>query len=378
MISMKLPKKESDAMELGEDVARKQYGTRRDVDLNEFNPYPDFAWKVARPIVFEGYEHISQYFAETLLDFPIFFRDLPDTVDDPYYPSYAYTPVEGPDMGDFMKIYKNIEKIIEINFEKCKEYSQSCELWAEGMRSHATDACCGFTAPVFSVFLHEANKFDVDDIISKQKHIEISEKAVLYYREIVGYGKRNEEFSWNSRCQGWKNELMQNVNLLSFYYNPIMGFDGNMTCGTSHHFVVFIHAAKPEFSFIIDAWAGKGGRRGKWIRIMYTEHLNAVLNAISISTDERETNILINQYFAVPNSAIHPTMDLITKKMFVGNIALDHEESRIEHLHQVESERHRSAKSKSKSKSKGKGKGMNKSRKIKGKSKARKGKRSTR
>ena len=374
MISMKLPKKESDAMEIDEEDPKKQNGTRRDVDLNEFNPYSDFAWKVARPINFPGYEHISNYFSKTLLDFPIFFSDLPDTVEDPYYPSYVYTPVEGPDMSDFMKIYENIEKIIEINFETCKEYSQSCELWAKGTRSHATDSCCGFTASVFSVFLHEANKFDVNDIISKEKHTEISEKAVLYYREIVGYGKRDEEFSWNSRCQGWKNELMQNVNLLSFYYDTEKGKDGYMKCGTSHHFVVFIHTAKPEFSFIMDSWAGKGGRRGKWIRIMYTEHLNAVLNVISASNSKSETNILINQYFAVPNSATHPKMDLITKKMFVGNIPLDDEEFRIQQLHATEQAKHRS------SKSKGKGKGKNKSRKIKGKNKGRKvkGKRSTR
>jgi hypothetical protein len=384
-------------MEIGEEIPRRlikrEFGTRRDVNLIDFNPHPGFGWKIAQPIPFPGYEHISTYFTTTLLNFPIFFNDLPDTADDPYYPSYVYIPVEGPDMTHLIRIYDNIQNIIEKNFETCKEYSQSCELWPEGLRDHATDSCCGFTAPVFSVFIHEANKFNVNDEISEEKHNEIKEKAVLYYKELVGYGKADSEFSWNTRCQGWKNNLTLNVNLLSFFSGLTTGPDGNVTCSTYHHFVVFVSVIDPTYSFIMDAWAGTGGKRGKWIRIMMTDHLTEVLDAITKSKNKTETNILINQYFAVPNSAKYPSMNLIINKMYVGNISLDKEEHRIQNLYATERQKHSALVAKKKlgkgksKKVKGKSQKVKsqkvkskkgKSQKVKGKSQKGKGKRNTR
>ncbi len=53
---------------------------------------------------------------------------------------------------------------------------------------------------------------------------------------------------------------------------------------------------------IIDSWAGGGGQRGEWIRIMNFEDINSVLNELSTTTDIEHTNRLLNAYFIVPNS----------------------------------------------------------------------------
>ena len=304
------------------------------IDFNLANN--EYAWKIAQPVNFKRFEHRSNYYNRTLLDFPIFFKDLPDISEKLYYPSYKYVPFtfQMPDR-DVHNLFERIQTIIQTNYESCEDYSKSCELMNPQMRSHATSSCCGFTAPVFSVFLHEYTKFykqNAGKKMTEELRKVIREKAVLVYQKFLGYGKSPEEFSWNNRCQGWANKLYENVNLLSFFTPPTRGTDGHFKCSTYHHFVVYIAPQFKQYSFIIDAWAGNE-RRGKWVRIMMTDHLSAVLDVITKSTDEIETNILINQYFVVPNSVDGLDLDLIKKKVIVGNISLDLEDRMIQQLY---------------------------------------------
>ena len=83
--------------------------------LNDFNTTRGFAWKVAQPINFPGLEHISQYYKQTLLDYPIFFSDLPDTSDEPYIPSYKYLAFVGREMDEnILKTIRQIKLIIDL------------------------------------------------------------------------------------------------------------------------------------------------------------------------------------------------------------------------------------------------------------------------
>jgi len=302
-----------------------------------FNPNQSFIWKSATPSF--GYGEISNYYDDVVLEYPIYFSDLPNTPGEPYIPSYTYIPIRShdPAMDKIIKHIGNIQSIIESNFDSCMVYSQSCEAMAPETRFHATHSCCGFTAPVFSVFLHEYKKFynkNKNMNMTYSEQTEIQEKAVIFYHHITGYGKKYEETSWNSRCDGWEGALYENVNLVTFYGQPFEGEDGYMKCKTYHHFVVYINPKNTDYSIIIDAWAGdKGGNRGKWIRVMYTEHLVIVLNAIQSTDNMKILNMLINQYFVVPNNPENTELDLITEKIFIGNISLNNSDDNLNKLY---------------------------------------------
>ena len=86
------------------------------IDFNLANN--EYAWKIAQPVNFKRFEHRSNYYNRTLLDFPIFFKDLPDISEKLYYPSYKYVPFtfQMPDR-DVHNLFERIQTIIQTKFK---------------------------------------------------------------------------------------------------------------------------------------------------------------------------------------------------------------------------------------------------------------------
>jgi hypothetical protein len=318
--------------------------------LQIYNPDTRFIWKQAQP-------WNSEYPRTSGLNYPILFDELPQKpeVDEFYVPTYRYIPnLRLPIPPLVTQSINYINNILFNHFSTCMEYSGVCKLWTDSTRSHSTRSCCGFTAPIFAVLIHEyylkqalfekKDKTPEEDAMVKQLKIQAEQKAIIFYQNIVGYGKTDAEFSWNTRCQGWLYTLDYGVNLLTFYSSPTKKEDGNYTCATHHHFVVFINPKHPDVAIIIDAWAGIHGRRGKWVRAMLTSHLTDVLTKINQLTGSKEhiqlMNMLLNEYFIVPNNYdpvdnLYKSPDLsdTNEKLFVGNINLTRENARIESMY---------------------------------------------
>jgi hypothetical protein len=321
--------------------------TERPVQI--YNPDTRFMWKQAQP-------WNSEYPRTSGLNYPILFDELPQKPekDEFYVPTYRYIPNPTLPIPPVTLSINYINYILSNHFSTCMEYSGVCKLWSDSTRSHSTRSCCGFTAPIFAVLIHEyylkqalfekKDKTPEEDAMVKQLETQAVQKAIIFYHNIVGYGKTDTEFSWNSRCQGWLYTLDYGVNLLTLYSSPIKKEDGNYTCMTHHHFVVFINPMHPDFAIIIDAWAGTHGRRGKWVRAMSTTHLTDVLTKINQLTGSKEhiqlMNMLLNEYFIVPNyydptnnSYKSPNLSDTNEKLFVGNINLTRENARIESMY---------------------------------------------
>jgi hypothetical protein len=347
-------------------------------DTNIFWKDTRFLWKQAQP-------WSSLYPKTSGLNYPILFDTMPQNpeVGEEYLPTYFYQPNPALNVPDVTPSILYINNIFSNHFHKCMSYSRLCKLWAPGTQSHATQSCCGFTAPIFAILIDEyyhnrsliekPNKSQAEEYEVKQFKIRAEQKSVIFYQVIVGYGKTDEEFSWNSRCQGWSSTLQHGVNLLTFYSSPRRKTDGNFECNTHHHFVVFINPIHADLSIIIDAWAGTYGRRGKWIRTMTTEHLNNVLRTINALTDSKTDieymNILLNEYFIVPNkynrangTYNNPNLSNTTDKLYVGNINLTVEHARIESMFEQKLPSYISASAKGKNKSKRRGKTRDKKR----------------
>ena len=314
-----------------------------------YNPDIRFIWKQAQQIISEYPNPLGYY--------PILFDKLPEKPeeDEFYLPTYKY--ISNPTFPIPPLVTRSINYINNIlsdHFSTCMQYSSVCKLWSDSTRSHSTRSCCGFTAPIFAILIHEYYKnkqlFE-KEIKTPEENARITEikiqteqKAIMFYQNIVGYGKTDAEFSWNTRCQGWLYTLDFGVNLLTFYSSPIKKSDGNYTCATHHHFVVFINPMHPDVAIIIDAWAETYGRRGKWVRAMLTDHLTNVLKIINQLTnsekDIQTMNILLNEYFIVPNKYdpakklyANPHLSNTNEKLFVGNINLSRENARIEGMY---------------------------------------------
>ena len=313
------------------------------------NPTTTFFWKQAQPM-------ISEYPNPSGLNYPILFDKMPEKPeeDEFYVPTYRYIPNPTLPIPPVTLSINYINNILSNHFSTCMEYSGVCKLWTDSTRSHSTRSCCGFTAPIFAVLIHEyyikqalfekKDKTPKEDTMVKQLKIQAEQKAIIFYHNIVGYGKTDTEFSWNSRCQGWLYTFDYGVNLLTLYSSPIKKEDGNYTCATHHHFVVFINPMHPDFAIIIDAWAGTHGRRGKWVRTMSTTHLTDVLTKINQLSGSKEhiqlMNVLLNEYFIVPNYYDpvknlykSPHLSNTNKKLFVGNINLTRENARIDGMY---------------------------------------------
>ena len=117
--------------------------------------------------------------------------------------------------------------------------------------------------------------------------------GINFYANFTGYG--NSENSWNKNCNNWSKQLKEGVNILTFYQRIHSDINN---CDTYHHFIVYV---KGNYSIIIDAWAGWGGQRGEWARIMKTQDIYSILNSIATTQNLETTNQLLNEYFIVPH-----------------------------------------------------------------------------
>jgi hypothetical protein len=156
-------------------------------------------------------------------------------------------------------------------------------------------------------------------IIASPEMINFAMKmGLIFYSEITGYGK--SPANWNNRCNLWANDIHEGINIITFYGRQSKRGD---FCTTYHHFIIWKY---DDYCIIIDAWAGKGGIRGEWARIMKTYDINTILNEISITDDLYRTNILLNQYFIVPHEIKKENnieLSMQPELLYVGSIDLN-------------------------------------------------------
>ena len=240
--------------------------------------------------------------------YPIYFGEsgakiIPGSPAIPIY-EYMVKPEFNPTIDDFtLRQYHWIKNhIINLEFTLCLTKSQSCP-WSPGLRSRAHRACCGFIAPALGAILQYYNilaiKRDNDQTFADElngnlpMYREIAIRIGLnFYAKYTGYG--TSPYSWNSNCTRWGKQLFSGVNIITFYQRRSVP---STNCNTYHHFIVCNYG---EFSIIIDSWAGPA-IRGEWIRIMYTIHINEILNEIDTTLSLERTNQLLNAYFVVPH-----------------------------------------------------------------------------
>lgn len=265
-------------------------------------------WKTPTKKIIYTY---SPYNEELTTRFPILFDSLPSHVKTGLYvPIYAYIndpttmasitdATMGIDAGTF-HVYKYGKDILLKNlWNRCLKLAKKCP-FTTGLKKRITKSCCGFIAPAMGVVLHFVDDFNkrsqqLDDY---QINLAIN-MGINFYSKYTGYG--NSEFGWNNNCNKWSNVIAEGTNIMTLYGRVL---DPNITdCSTYHHFIIY---RKGGFCIIIDVWAGGGGDRSEWIRIMRTNDIVAVLHEISTTTDLDNTDRLLNAYFIVPHSTDVP------------------------------------------------------------------------
>ena len=270
-----------------------------------FNPlYSELTWK--QPSHSDISQTVQPYNAYNTIDsisYPIFFKELPSQIPGKLYvPIYVYRSVVMPldhnistTMDEIMRVYSYItDLLLKTEWSACLDLVHLCPL-TSGLKSRAHRACCGFIAPALAIMLHYRNRIDKDGKTITPFDTELAMRmGINFYANYTGYGSSTN--SWNKNCDRWSYTLKQGVNILTFYDRVSVG---EKICMTYHHFIVYV---KNDYSIIIDAWAGSGGFRGEWSRIMKTENISEILIKISATISLETTNQLLNQYFIVPHS----------------------------------------------------------------------------
>jgi hypothetical protein len=240
-------------------------------------------------------------------------------------------PQFNPIIDDFTMFQYNWikDKILQEEYKVCLKTAKSCPWSSFGLKGRANRACCGFITPAiglvlqyYSVLLRNRIKepeLDKDmrnnENLYRNRAIHI---GLNFYTLYTGYG--DSPYSWNKNCNQWNNNLIEGINIVTFYGRNQQDIK---TCMTYHHFIVCNYG---YFSILIDSWAGEGGYRGEWTRIMVTSHIIDILNVISTTTNFDVTNRLLNAYFIVPHSEkINNTIEknLMPELLSVGAYNLD-------------------------------------------------------
>ena len=269
-----------------------------------FNPNTTPCWKqvnTARIKVDFIYEY-EAYNSLTRLFYPIYFGNLPKQVslDQLYTPIYIYTEtIQTPIPEDLLTIYNYIvNTLFNDEWEICLRMAQRCP-WSQGLKGHASRTCCGFNAPAIGVILQYYTRSMINNsAVTAREKMNAINVGLNLYSILTGYGNSgiSSPNSWNANCHNpnfFKTDLKEGSNIITFY-----GRLPNPGCATYHHFVVY---KKTDYCIIIDSWAGTGGHRGEWARIMKTDDIVNVLREISTTTSLDETNKLLNEYFIVPH-----------------------------------------------------------------------------
>ena len=274
---------------------------------NIFNPsYSELTWK--QPSHSDISQTVQPYTAYNNVAtegvFPIFFKELPSQIQGKLYvPIYKYDPlfaVDNISTHAIMRVYIYVtDLLLKSNWSACLNLVQSCP-FSPGLKSRAHRACCGFIAPALGVILHYIDRRDkleqqgkvVPELTAASTDLAMR-MGINFYANFTGYG--TSENSWNRNCDKWSNKLKEGVNILTFYQRIRHDIKN---CQTYHHFIVYV---KGNYSIIIDSWAGMGGQRGEWARIMKTQDIYSILTIIGSTQNLETTNQLLNEYFIVPH-----------------------------------------------------------------------------
>jgi hypothetical protein len=294
----------------GEDAINHYYNneiltkiTQGDIVENLFNPNAAEGWKqvnpISHPYSYIPYNSIAYYHP------PIYFGKLPaQNESNLYTPIYMYNETANipsePIPQDLLTIYAYIvNTLFQNEWQICLAKSQLCP-WSKGLKDRAHRSCSGFNAPAIGVILYFYREYMIRNInISDQeKNIAIN-TGLNVYSILTGYGK-NSPYSWNALCNTpgfFDLELIEGSNIITFYERSAIQ-SAVKGCKTYHHFIVY---KQLKYCIVIDSWAGIGGGRGEWARIMTTSDITTILRQISITTSLEETDQLLNEYFIVPH-----------------------------------------------------------------------------
>lgn len=271
---------------------------------NLFNQTITPCWKqfsTARIKLEFSYDY-APYNYVSRLSSPMYFGKLPQQISSSnlYAPIYVYTEtIQMPIPPELLTIYNYIvNTLFKDEWQICLTKSQLCP-WSPSLKGHASRSCCGFNAPAIGVILQFYTRSMINniDITEDQKMVAINTGLNLY-SILTGYGNSGvrSPYSWNANCNDpnfFKFDLKEGSNIITFY-----GRRPNPGCSTYHHFIVY---KQYDYCIIIDSWAGTGGHRGEWARIMKTADIKNILREISITNSLEDTNQLLNEYFIVPH-----------------------------------------------------------------------------
>jgi hypothetical protein len=241
--------------------------------------------------------------------YPLLFDELPDSDDSVGgYESllYGYKNInhneiynlrEEIQLYSIILEYNKIKRILFRNFnEQCIDICRR-----NNLSRHAHGSCCGFTAPIIACIYyfykrfyeeHDPEDADIEKLICL---------AAVFYKDVSGY--EGSENGVGMKCDGFDNmfAIKDGIFLVALYDrasrqpNPRTG---QLMCETYHHFVLI---KKGVYSILIDSWAGRGGFRREWIRIMKTQDILIICHIIRSTNDLYLSNRLLNMYFAIPH-----------------------------------------------------------------------------
>ena len=290
-----------------------------DGDLVEdlFNQTQNDDWK--HPLPFTPVPYVSPYEVfntSSSVIYPMYFGKLPSQLPDSLYvPIYRYYATDASDTAlpepdaHTLGVYNYIvNDLLQNAWSQCVSMGQTCKFTSLGLKTRARRSCCGFIAPVLGIVLHYIDYAYKNDMEVTSTYIDIAIKTgINFYTERTGYG--TSPYSWNTNCNIWSKKLEEGTNILTFYQRlPPQQFVLKPDCSTYHHFIVYKIG---DYCILIDSWAGMGGHRGEWARIMNTGDVYSLLNQIGSTQYIEETNQLLNEYFIVPHSVdINDNVDL--------------------------------------------------------------------
>lgn len=265
----------------------------------KFGKIQQDTWKI--PIInnIRGYTYTP--YNSLHIQMPIYFGKLPTQIENELYvPIYKYISIKEQMPIDpiIMDTYDYIKNILLTNvWNRCLNLARGCPFKSKGLRGRTTKSCCGFIAPAMAVVFHYAEEHLSRNVEITEAMYDLAIKmGINFYSKFTGYGE--SEYSWNERCTNWSFVIKEGTNILTFYERQWQTI-GKSQCDTYHHFIIY---RRGHFCIIIDAWAGNGGQRGEWIRIMRYVDINSLLNFISTTDNIEMTNQLLNAYFIVPHS----------------------------------------------------------------------------
>jgi hypothetical protein len=201
-------------------------------------------------------------------------------------------------MSEILIIYNYANNILNTHIlELCIKKGETCPFKSDDLKDRVTSSCCGFIAPALGVVLYFVDINFQNGQIMTPTDIDYAILAGLnFYTRFTGYG--TSPYGWTKNCNKFTNFIKEGVNIFSFFNRKNPEDPDVKKCHTTHHFIVY---KKHDYCLIIDAWAGMGGFRGPWARIMRSNDLIYILKSLTRTRSLSITNKLLNAYFILPH-----------------------------------------------------------------------------